>query len=239
MRGGFVKIAERSKIMYLQMLSNYLKQYRNQYPENAVEYIQSHFFSDIKAGMVPDILMQIYGEFDMIPKSENYYLKFAQEIGKIYGWDTRFLEIGGGFFPTFSKYLSNLQTEHHGSGTVTVYDPTLVVASMPNISLHKEKFTEETDISEYDVLIGIYSCEATELIIEKAVISHKEFYIGMCGCVPDKRHTSSSFYHDYRNWLADLEKLAKKQEQYGYQVELRKNSEMFYPHPVIYSKKIK
>ena len=55
-------------------------------------------------------------------------------------------------------------------GTITIYEPLLVdaKAKYPNMTIHKEDFTQKTDITKFDLVTGIMPCEATETIIEQA-----------------------------------------------------------------------
>ncbi len=92
------------------------------------------------------------------------------------------LEIGGGCFPAFSKYFDEFQREHNMGGTITTYDSRLITNKLGNIKLHKENLYEDMSVQSYDLIVGIMPCDAKELIVKKATLEHKEFFIAMCGC---------------------------------------------------------
>lgn len=170
------KISDLDKVVYLKMLSHYLKIYQNKYPELAIEFIKEHFLERMPISDTADLLKQIYALFGILDESENCYLGFSNMVGERYGWDSHILEIGGGFFPMFSKYVDESQRESGSKGTITTYDPDLIVDSLGSIKLHKESFTEEMSVESYDLLVGIMPCEATRMIIRKATQEHKEFF---------------------------------------------------------------
>lgn len=237
-----MRVNKMAKYRYLRLLQNYLNEYQEKYPKDAIEFIKNNFLNNYDTKCDPDILIQLYANFGIIPPEENYYLNFAKMIGDKYGWNCQILEIGGGFFPAFSYHISQLQKVKQQGGSITVYDPLLVTTSLENIALHKEKFTEETDISSFDVLVGIMPCEATRLIIKKAIKDHKQFFIAMCGC---------THYHDdeiphnfwgpifpnYQDWVNTVLKLALEQEHDNFNVTIEQKSKI-YSYPIISSKKI-
>ena len=42
--------------------------------------------------------------------------------------------------------------------------------------LHRKEFKSDTRIKEFDIIAGIYPCNATEVAIESACKNHKDFY---------------------------------------------------------------
>lgn len=223
------------------MLREYLNQYRDKYSPGAIEYILHNFLAHEDLNGEADIMMQIYDCLGLLDKSENYYLGFAEMVGKKYGLDCHFLEVGGGYFPAFSYHMDQLQTEANSSGTITVYDPKLIVTGLGNVRLRHSMFTLETPISEFDVLVGIMPCDATKIMIKKATKEHKEFYIAMCGCIPD----NELFKYDTLMmtetspipfWIDDVYDLACKQAEDGFEVT-REDNPYGIPYPIISSRK--
>ena len=236
-----MRVDKVSRLRYFNQLSGYLKQYQEGYPGGAVPYILEHFVEDKKVEDTPDILMQLYAEFHLLSVKENYYAAFAKKIGKIYGWNTRILEIGGGFFPAFSRTMHAYQ-EKKGMGTITVYDPQLVVTKLEGISLKKEEFTKETDIKDYDLLVGIMPCTVTRLMIQKAIQEHKEFFIALCGCTHfDIEELPRSMFGfiplSYEDWVTQVYALAKEQEKDGFEVTMEDAKQYSFQYPVIRSKR--
>lgn len=237
-----VKMEEIDKLVYLKMLSHYLKIYQKEYPALAVDFINDHFMERMPISDTTDILKQIYALFGMLKPEENCYLGFSKMIGERYGWDYHVLEVGSGFFPIFSKYMDESQREHNASGTITTYDPTLILTKLGNIQLHKEEFSEEMDVSSYDLLVGIMPCEATRMIIEKATKEHKEFFVAMCGCVhPEGLHLPRGMFGTipitYEEYVEKIYSLAKEQEKDGFEVTKEDAWQYSFRYPVISSRR--
>ncbi len=233
------KINNIDRMVYLKMLSHYLKIYQDKYPELAVEFIKEHFLERMPISDTTDVLKQIYALFGILDESENCYLGFSNMVGERYGWDSNILEIGGGFFPMFSKYVDESQRESGSKGTITTYDPDLIVDSLGNIKLHKENFTEEMSIESYDLLVGIMPCEATRMIIRKATQEHKEFFLAMCGCVHSRSSFIPSALIGYDNYVDEIYNLAKLQEKDGFEVTKETGWQYSFRYPIISSRRKK
>lgn len=137
----------------LELLREYLNLYQAMYFPEAIEFIEDNFEEMILDKDKTDIVNQIYAELGLLPDEYNYYLGFAKIIGEKYGFKCNILEIGAGFFPILSKYIDLYQQEL-GCGTITTFDTKLVTSKLGNIKLHKEAFTEDMDVSNYDLIIA-------------------------------------------------------------------------------------
>ena len=167
---------------------------------------------------------------------ENIYLGFSKMIGERYGWDTKILEVGGGYYPIFSKYIDDAQTKN-GLGKITVFDPVLVTNKLGTVNLQKKEFSHDIDVSDFDLLVGICPCEATTEIIKSAVVNKKEFFIAMCGCTHFPMYDMPWFYNPsylYPMWVEEVVALAKEQEDDGFEV-IQETVDNF-PYPIISSK---
>lgn len=233
------RISEIDKIVYLKMLSHYLKIYQDKYPDLAVQFIEEHFLERMPISDTTDLLKQIYALFGILNEDENCYLGFANMVGERYGWNSHILEIGGGFFPMFSKYVDEFQQENGSKGTITVYDPDLIVDRLGNIALHKECFTEEMSVESYDLVVGIMPCEATRMIIRKATKEHKEFFLAMCGCVHSSNLAIPSALISYGSYVDEIYALAKLQEKDGFEVTKESGWQYSFKYPIISSKRKK
>jgi len=160
------------------------EQYQDKYEPAAWEYIEENFYSGLKNKEAPDILMQIYTELGLKPAGGSFYKRHLELLKSIFPIDGNIIEVGSGRIPAFANILANEQLKI-GKGTITLYEPLLVELTprYPNIELHKEEFTLDTDVSKSNLLVGIMACEATESILESAIKNNKDFYVAMCGCV--------------------------------------------------------
>ena len=238
-RGVGMKVTPLQRLKYMNMFRKYLKEYGQNYSDTFREFIQENFLKLTEPGETPDILFQLYCKFGMIPEEQNIYMGFAKMIGEKYGWNNRILEVGGGYYPIFSKYVDDEQ-QKSGSGTITVMDPVLVTDKLGKVKLQKQEFSRDMDVSDFELLIGICPCEATKEIISSALFNKKEFFIALCGCTPSQSYAMPCFGgYDfvYRMWVNAVYSLAKKQEEDGFEV-VKQHVDNF-PYPIISSKRKK
>lgn len=230
-----MKFGIRDRIRYMNMFHKYLLKYGSEYSELSREFISKNFLKITEPGYTPDILLQLYAKFGMLSDEENIYLRFADMIGETYGWNYNILEVGGGYYPIFSKYIADKQQKH--AGTITTVDPHLVVSKLGNVKLQKREFSYHEDISNFDLIMGICPCDATLDIIKSAKLNHREFFIAMCGCT---HFTFENFPYIYdpntlfNMWKKFVIDLAIEQEEDGFEVTTEEVS--FFPYPIIKSK---
>ena len=168
--------------------------YAGRYNPEEWEYIEEHFYEDVHEEEIPDLLRQVYAELDIVPSGAGYYRKHFKLLKKLFPLDGNIVEVGAGRLPSFANLIASEQ-RHIGKGTITLYDPLLVQLDprYPNMEMHKEYFSMDTDISNTDLVVGIMPCEVTETILEKAISEDKDFYIAMCGCVHSPLSSMSMF----------------------------------------------
>ncbi len=147
----------------------------------ALRFYKDYFSEE---GPIPSNIYAIYDTLGFIPEQENRYELFVNKLMSNFNIKCNILEIGGGNLPRIGERIAQKQIEL-GSGTITVYDPSLAVkkAKYSNLILCKEEFTMATDISGYDLLIGAFPCDATELMVHRALTENKDFFIQLCNCV--------------------------------------------------------
>jgi hypothetical protein len=225
------------KIRYYLLLQKYLLKYSAFYDKLDIEDIRTDFFNNSNT----DILTQIYAEIGMLPDAENYYLGFSRMVGALYGWDCNMVEIGAGTFPNFSKYV-DIEQRKIGKGTITAYDPYLITKPLGNIKLCHEEFTDKTDVSYADLLVGIMPCTATELIINTAIKNKKEFLVALCDCDPYEGSfgtiENGRKITSYDVWSKEIYGLAKKQERDGFKIGQAFTQSFHFDSPIIFSRKI-
>lgn len=104
----------------------------------------------------------------------NRYEHFSKFIKAKYPDAKKILEVGCG-----SGHLSKLLTD-------LGYDVTAIdYIKYNNLEENGIKFKEttfelDTDISEYDLVIGLHCCEATERVIRNCINNEKEFAVVIC-----------------------------------------------------------
>lgn len=218
-------------------LDAFLNMYGDQYESDYLEYIIDNFEEFLTEKRRPDILNQIYTELDLVEDDNNLYKEHLKMIRRLYGLGIDILEIGGGFFPTFSKYVDEEQRVLK-SGTITVYDPELVTSSVGNVILKKEEYTNDIPINQYKLVVGIMPCDATELIIKKANEENKDFYVALCGCrhFPQYNYYSVPSEQEWFNYVYEVAKHSLPTER---ELNVQYLPESFECHYPIISSKIK
>lgn len=105
------------------------------------------------------------------------------------------------------------------------------------MTIHKEKFTEQTKINKDSLGIGILTCDATEAMIRNFCKNNMDFYIAMCNC----NHKSNNIFsaYQYQNKMVDLaESLLEKYSNNKKELKIDYlDDEFFFGYaPIIYTK---
>lgn len=148
--------------------------------------------------VIPSNIYTIYDDLGLLPEDNNRYDIFVERLVSEFGIKSNILEIGAGNIPRVAERIAEKQNEC-GIGTIKVYDSYMAVkeSKFPNLIICREDFTLETDIRDYDILIGEYPCDATDLMIHRALTENKNLYIQMCGCVAPYEGMSDREYLYY------------------------------------------
>lgn len=173
------RLTKEQEIIVRKNFDDYMKQYGDLYPEGCREFIMSHFLDEsFEIEYYPDVMHQIYAKVGAYEYITNFYDLCIDEIKKYYSLDQHILDVGCGFYPAFAERVQRLQ--HDGSVTAMDYD--LLTTEHGDIKLIKSTFTEDTNLSKYNLVLGIMPCEATVPMIKNANKSDKDLFIQLCGC---------------------------------------------------------
>lgn len=119
---------------------------------------------------------------------------YSQFFGK------KVLEVGCGANAKLSRLLSK-------NFVITAMDPAINTTSR-KIKLIKEKFDfQSTAVDEYDLIIGLEPCDASEHIIRSCLQHKKEFIVVLCG-TPHKKinGTMPNNIMAWYNYLVSIDK---------------------------------
>ena len=173
----------------------FYRKFHKLYTPEEWELIRMYFFNSVNYITIPLIITQIYSELGIDAKALELYKNHFSKFKSNFSFSQNIIDIGGGRLPAFANMIAEEQLKI-GKGTITVYDPKLVITKpkFDNMRLVKEKFTKDTDVSKYDLMLGIFPCEATSAIIESAIKNDKDFYVAQCGCY--EHVISPSYFFD-------------------------------------------
>ena len=216
----------------------YKKNYEHFYSEKAKQYIEDNFFKEAYKTSSMDILMQLYSELGLDIGKHTFYDEHLERINSIFGLDKDIIEVASGYIPAFANKIAKKQLALN-RGTITIYEPELFEekAKYSNMTIHKEKFTEQTKINKDSLGIGILPCDATEAMIRNFCKNNMDFYIAMCNC----NHKSNNIFptYQYQNKMVALaESLLEKysNNQKELKIDYLDDEFVFGYAPIIYTK---
>lgn len=181
-------------------INEYLDEYGKYYTSGELSYIKHHILRSIRQYPQCDIINQIIELLGLVSDEKNVHRGFLDLVKKYHSLDQDILEVGSGYYPILSTYISEEQNKL-GKGTITAMDPSSIKEDIPGIKVLKKSFSLQTDINPYKLILAYMPCEATIPLVKKANTSHKPFSIALCGCVHDFRscfsEPTSEMYQDY------------------------------------------
>ena len=222
------------------LFKNFKKKYKDKYEDEELwYYIEENFWNFIDKNSAPDVLMQIYTELGIESPDGNFYKEHLKRLKERFDIRGNVLDVASGSIPAFANLLAHEQLKI-GSGTVTLYEPLLIVdkPKYPNMTMYRQNFTEYTYIKNFDLITGIMPCGVTETLIEQACRNQKDFYVAMCGCthfeyVPYDFLITPESYQYYI--IEKTEQLLQRYDNGTLEVEHLDNYEINYP--ILYNKK--
>lgn len=122
--------------------------------------------------------LQLLSKFDVL--EIDFYRKFLQMLKKYKLLNTNCIEVASGICPVLAEYAAPIINKN--GKTLTIYDPRLTFENIDGVIAKSELFTRETDISNIDTLYGIFTCDATEIIVERAIEEDKNLLVALCDC---------------------------------------------------------
>jgi len=162
----------------------FMSRYGNKFSDELKKEMDIHFVRRVGKFDNPTVFYQLYDYFGIVPDDINMYIYHLNNIKEKFNINSDILEIAGGSYPSFARRVAREQMKI-GVGTITVYDPKLVTNhsyKYNNLKLHPEVFTSSIDVSDYDLLVGIMPCKASDEMIEAIYKYKRDFYIAFCGC---------------------------------------------------------
>lgn len=156
------------------------------------------------------------------------YFKYLKDNFDITG---NVLEIGCGTFPVLAHYVDEHQ-KLNNSGSIEAFDPLLCVSELGTITLRKQAFNEDVDISNKDFAYAFALKGYYEEFIR--IMNHNKLPF----CIGLSRYKAEGFkeYEDYYNFLLNYAKETKEDDGIVEMTYLDENYD--YEFPII-SKKFK
>ena len=168
-------ISKNPNIEEIEKLKEFKEKYKKLYPD----YLQEEIDEKLLLGYTNnnDTINQIYNYLNIVDNNINAYYGFINILQKYFNLKTKILEVGAGTIPILAKYIKDKY-----NSDITLMEPSIIFEDLLDCEIKKEKFTKETDIEKYDLIIGYNPCGATEDMIRSALNNNKDFCIALCGC---------------------------------------------------------
>ena len=200
---------------------------KEKYPQICQEGLWNDILEEYNRFEIPCEVLQIYDYLDLLKDENNIYKMFATFYFENFqdSYNKNIIDIASGCIPVTALRLQEGIILNSGKGKVTAYDPWMIDLNFSGLKAKRKEFTENTGIKKADILTATLPCNATELIIYRALEAEKEFLIQLCPCVPEKYSPIVS-YHMWINRLYDYVKLYKKP---GFQFEIDNLDEDLWP----------
>lgn len=208
-------------------VTTFWQENKEKYPKALQAELWGAILSDHKPFYIPCAVSQIYDYLDLLKEENNIYKLFANFYFEYFddSYNKNIIDIASGRIPSSALRLQEGISLNGGQGKVTAYDPWMLHLNFPGLKAKRKEFTEKTGIKKADVLTATMPCDATELIIKRAIQSEKEFLIQLCPCVPEEYHPFVS-YNMWTNRLYEYVKLNKKPD---FQFEMDNLDEDLWP----------
>ena len=151
----------------------------------------------------------VYAHLQRTPRHEH----FGKVICNKYSIEnfTNVLDVGAGRICRLSKYLLDR------GYSVTAIDPKIRLqdGEIEGLELIREHFKSDeyskrkkgTNISEYDLVVGLEPCDATEHIIRQCLKYNKPFEISLC--FAPHRALNGRNFNDYKEWHTYLDSISE------------------------------
>lgn len=218
----------------MQKVEAYFIKNQDRYSPSEIAYIKGQVARRVPVPTTDPKLQKIFAEIGIPVNSKSMYQEFIDILKQNFPIDRNIVEVAGGKVPHLARKIALSQNR----GTITVYDPRLIIntSTVPNMLLKPELFTENTDVSSAEMLIGFMPCDATDLIVETACKNNIDFMVALCEGGMRKGYE----YIEYDDeWIYHVQTNAINHMKNTTLGELHTASleEFNNPYPIIYNKR--
>lgn len=167
-------------------LKCFMDEYGKKYSLKMQKDIKHYYYeSGVPRYFQDTYMQQIYhaiGELD--PDIDPYIasLRMFQDLEFDFGCNI--LDVASGYYPAFAYEIAKKQLEL-GRGSVTCIDPDIVCEQplYSNVTFLKQKFTNEFDLSKFDLIVSLLPCGISSTLITSVIEQMKDYFILPCSCM--------------------------------------------------------
>ena len=169
---------------------------------------------------MPTYIAQLLSKFNIYNEGRDEYLEFIKLLEKYSFLQGNCCEVGAGKYPRLAELVAP-KIKLNG-GTLTIYDPKTSFPIIEDIKIIKENFTKNTNIDSIDTIYGLFPCQASIDMAEKAFEEDKNLLLAFCDC----DHTTPKYQPWVgKYWAEDV--CMEFREKYGKEAQIIK-----WPSPI-------
>lgn len=224
---------------YKKRINKFLEDHKEAYTEQERKFIKRNAewaFRSNNGFYTSSLLRQILAETNLLEDHKNMYKGFLKKLEDHFDINRDIVEVAGGIFPSLAKMIALKQK----TGTITVYDPRIVVPDKcpDNLILKKQSFNSNTQIPTAQMLIAFMPCDATMDVIESACKNNVDFMIGLCEGGSRKGY---GYLETDEEWIGTVESIVSEgmEETDMGTLGIATLKEYGNPYPIIYNKRKK
>ncbi len=208
----------------------FIKIYSDKYPDWARRDFKKKIFSGYTLNN--DIINQIYCFLDLIDEKDTDYYKFFEYMKNKNMFDNKsnILEIGSGAIPI----LANIVNKYTNKKIITM-EPNNIINIKNDVKNINQKFSDQTNIDNYDFIYAFRPCVPTEDIILNCLKNNKDFCIYLCNCAlrPKTLKEYNENTWSSKDWHKYLLEITSKYKE-KFIIKLDYETGLFDDCPIIY-----
>lgn len=218
-------------------ISEFLDAHKEYYTEREIAYIKNNaalLASSEKRNYGSSVLRQVYDQLGFIPKEENIYHGFIDLIESNFDIERNIVEVAGGIVPSLATKIALRQK----TGTITVYDPRVIITTNKpqNLILKRQTFHRDVQLPDTQMIIGFMPCDAALPIVESACLNEIDFMVALCEGGLKRGYEWLETDEEWLGYVKFLATRGMRDKNMG-TLETASLEKYNYEYPVIYNKR--
>lgn len=199
----------------IEFVMSHISQYQEKVGYNILGTLATDYFLQSTTNNIPVStgVGELLSKFDIYNEGCDPYIEMTKLLDQYSFLEGNCCEIAAGDYPRLAELVIPKIKLNHGK--LTIYEPDVIFCDIKGVKIIRERFTKDTDITEFDTLYGMFPCNATLSIVEKAFEEDKNLMLAFCDCDHStKEH--SKWIGKY--WAEDL--CMDYREKYGNEIDI-------------------
>lgn len=183
---------------------NFMEKFKKEYSE----YFVNDRLQKCKYGYTCDV-NQIYCYLNKKNIEDTEYYTFFKISKLFFNFkNKKILEVCCGKIPILSSLYKRENLN------ISATNNKILINNYKNIPTFECDFENDTDIKEYDIIIGLRPCSPTEKILDLCLKHKKDFIIYLCPCIHEPLDNNFKKNITYEEWINYLKEKLYKYNDY-------------------------